>query len=77
MKNILFAACVTVMVISSCTQDEMLSSENGKEPNKAHSRLTLVGGLSPQTRISIGDKTNDAYPLLWSEVDALGVFSRT
>ncbi|TWV12791.1 fimbrillin family protein [Bacteroidaceae bacterium HV4-6-C5C] len=77
MKNILFAACVTVMVISSCTQDEMLSSENGKEPNKAHSRLTLVGGLSPQTRISIGDKTNDAYPLLWSEGDALGVFSRT
>ena len=65
------------LLMASCTQDEIISSDNGKEPATEGSRLTLVGLSSPQTRVSIGDKTGDVYPVIWSEGDALGVFSRT
>lgn len=76
MKNILFATCVVVLTLVGCTQDELLSSdENTKQA--AGSRLTLVGQTSVQTRISIGDKDGDTYPVLWSDGDALGLFSRT
>ena len=65
------------LLMASCTQDEIISSDNGKEPAAEGSRLTLVGLSSPQTRVSIGDKAGDVYPVIWSEGDALGVFSRT
>ena len=65
------------LLMASCTQDEIISSDNGKEPAAEGSRLTLVGLSSPQTRVSIGDKVGDVYPVIWSEGDALGVFSRT
>ena len=65
------------LLMASCTQDEIISSDNGKEPATEGSRLTLVGLSSPQTRVSIGDKNGDVYPVIWSEGDALGVFSRT
>ena len=77
MKNRLFAIGAMILMMTSCTQDELISSDNGKEPATAGSCLTLVGLSSPQTRVSIGDKTGDVYPVLWSEGDALGVFSRT
>ena len=77
MKNKLYAIGVTILMMTSCTQDELISSDNGREPVTAGSCLTLVGLSSPQTRVSIGDKTGDVYPVLWSEGDALGVFSRT
>ncbi len=77
MKNRLFAIGAMILMMTSCTQDEPISSDNGKEPATAGSCLTLVGLSSPQTRVSIGDKTGDVYPVLWSEGDALGVFSRT
>ena len=65
------------LLMASCTQDEIISSDNGKEPAAEGSRLTLVGLSSPQTRVSIGDKAGDVYPVIWSAGDALGVFSRT
>ena len=77
MKNRLFAIGAMILMMTSCTQDELISSDNGKEPATAGSCLTLVGLSSPQTRVSIGDKTGDVYPVIWSEGDALGVFSRT
>ena len=77
MKNRLFAIGAMILMMTSCMQDELISSDNGKEPATAGSCLTLVGLSSPQTRVSIGDKTGDVYPVLWSEGDALGVFSRT
>ena len=77
MKNRLFAIGAMILMMTSCTQDEPISSDNGKEPATAGSCLTLVGLSSPQTRVSIGDKTGDVHPVLWSEGDALGVFSRT
>ena len=77
MKNRLFAIGAMILMMTSCTQDELISSDKGKEPATAGSCLTLVGLSSPQTRVSIGDKTGDVYPVLWSEGDALGVFSRT
>ena len=69
MKNKLYAIGVTILMMTSCTQDELISSDNGREPVTAGSCLTLVGLSSPQTRVSIGDKTGDVYPVLWSEGD--------
>jgi hypothetical protein len=41
-------------------------------------QLTLVGTTeSNGTRISIGDKAGNVYPVLWSEGDAIGLFSKT
>ena len=77
MKNILFLIGAMALIMASCTQDEIVSSDNGKEPSNSGSCLTLVGLSSPQTRVSIGDKAGDVYPVIWSEGDALGVFSRT
>ena len=68
MKNKLYAIGVTILMMTSCTQDELISSDNGREPVTAGSCLTLVGLSSPQTRVSIGDKTGDVYPVLWSRV---------
>ena len=67
MKNRLFAIGAMILMMTSCTQDELISSDKGKEPATAGSCLTLVGLSSPQTRVSIGDKTGDVYPVLWSE----------
>ena len=55
MKNRLFAIGAMILMMTSCTQDELISSDNGKEPATAGSCLTLVGLSSPQTRVSIGD----------------------
>ena len=57
MKNRLFAIGAMILMMTSCTQDELISSDKGKEPATAGSCLTLVGLSSPQTRVSIGDKT--------------------
>ena len=59
MKNRLFAIGAMILMLTRCTQDELISSDKGKEPATAGSCLTLVGLSSPQTRVSIGDKTGD------------------
>ena len=55
MKNRLFAIGAMILMMTSCMQDELISSDKGKEPATAGSCLTLVGLSSPQTRVSIGD----------------------
>ena len=76
MKNRLFAIGAMILMMTSCTQDELISSDKGK-PVTAGACFSLVVLSSSLTRVSIGDKTGDVYPVLWSEGDALGVFSRT
>ena len=77
MKNILFVACVSILLMAGCTQDELLSSDKNGEPTTTGSQLTLIGLSSAQTRTSIGDKSDDTYPVLWNDGDALGLFSKT
>ena len=75
MKNRLFAIGAMILMMTSCTQDELISSDNGKEPATAGSCLTLVGLSSPQTRVSIGDKTGDVLSGALERRGSLGVFS--
>ena len=42
MKNKLYAIGVTILMMTSCTQDELISSDNGREPVTEGSCLTLV-----------------------------------
>lgn len=76
MKNILLAVCVVALAMTGCTQEDIFSSDGNKELLE-ESQFTLIGLTSARTRTSIGDKTGDIYPVLWSDGDALGLFSRT
>ena len=76
MKNILLTVCVAALAMTGCTQEDIFSSDGNKELLEK-SQFTLIGLTSARTRTSIGDKTGDIYPVLWSDGDALGLFSRT
>ena len=78
MKNIFLitlAACSAMWMMSSCTSENIVSESN--DTPIIGSRLTLKGILNSESRVTIGEKDGNAYPLLWSEGDALGVFSTT
>lgn len=78
MKNIFLitlAACSVMCAMSSCTSENIVSGSN--ETSVTGSRLTLKGILNSESRVTIGEKDGNTYPLLWSEGDALGVFSTT
>ena len=76
MKNILLTVCVAALAMTGCTQEDIFSSDGNKELLEK-SQFTLIGLTSARTRTSIADKTGDIYPGLWSDGDALGLFSRT
>ena len=78
MKNIFLitlAACSAMWVMSSCTSENIVSESN--DTPVIGCRLTLKGIMNYESRVTIGEKDGNAYPLLWSEGDALGVFSTT
>src|SRR5690554_4991184 len=77
MRHLFFSiyCMLAITLITGCTKDDIIPSENGVNPKEGH--LTLTVTPSPQTRISIGEKAGDAYPMLWTAGDALGLFSAT
>jgi hypothetical protein len=75
MKRTAFiAALLTTLIAASCTQEQLPATDATPRGGR---QLTLIGHLSSQTRISIGDKTGNTYPVRWSDGDMLGLFSRT
>ncbi len=38
-------------------------------------RISLTGETYPETKVSIGEKDGDKYPLLWSEGDVIAIYS--
>lgn len=74
---------VTGLMIASCNT-EFIDPVNNEVEVGDRDQLTLVGttnnthsGSGSGTRISIGDKTGSTYPVLWTEGDAIGLFSKT
>lgn len=76
MKIHILAISAMAFAMASCSQDSLFP-DNGNGQSGKGTHLTLVGNASQQSRISIGEKTGDTYPVLWSEGDALGIFSKT
>lgn len=72
MKKILYAAGVIASLMTvSCVKEsfEMPAAENG-------TRIRLVGESNGAlTKVSIGEKDGEAYPLLWQAGDAIRVWS--
>lgn len=80
--KILFGICFISLILASCSNDSNIIGNNHEGEIPSLTQLTLTGNTSEntsqiKTRISIGDKEDDHYPILWSEGDALGLFSIT
>ena len=72
MKKILYVAGVVISLMSvSCIKEsfEAPSADNG-------TRIRFIGESNgTQTKVSIGEKDGDKYPLLWQEGDVISVWS--
>jgi hypothetical protein len=67
---------VAGLMITSCST-EFIDPVSDKVGVEDRDQLTLVGINGTETRISIGDKTGNTYPMLWTEGDVIGLFSKT
>lgn len=59
---------------SGCSNDDSFTEETKPQGGKP---FTLFSLAPAELRISIGEKTENTYPVLWSDGDALGLFSAT
>lgn len=80
MKSKYFLILVVIgLMIASCNM-EFIDPVNDEVEVGDRDQLTLVGttdNAQSGTRVSIGDKTGSTYPMLWTEGDAIGLFSKT
>ena len=67
---------VNMVTIVECNNEDILLGEN-ETPISERSTLVLNAMTHTETRISLGDKENGAYPVLWQDGDALGLYSHT
>lgn len=75
--TMILAAGLAAGMASGCSNENLFPGQEGGTTVTNGKPLTLVGSLYPESRMSIGEKSGDVYPLLWNEGDALGVFSTT
>lgn len=61
--------------IVSCSDTADNIEKDALNDNKKS--FTLIAGEDTSTKISVGDKNGDKYPILWVEEDALGLYSST
>ncbi|MDR2626419.1 MAG: fimbrillin family protein [Dysgonamonadaceae bacterium] len=76
MKQLFFAASITMLLLSACSQDDAVVSDNTAALHGS-STLRLISHPAPELRTAIGDKTGNSYPVWWVDGDALGLFSNT
>lgn len=74
MKKTIFACSLLLLAAAGCSKDETAAPNQDGKPV---ANFTLIGATSAETRTSIGDKQDNVYPVLWSDNDALGLFSTT
>ena len=74
MKKILYILCVFAFIGFGCSQDDSFLEDNVQPEGTV---FTLVSLAPTEPRISIGDKDGEVYPVLWTDGDALGLFSKT
>lgn len=69
-RSIVYVILLYSLLLSSC-QEEIA------DPNAPQGKYTYLfeGMNSPESKISVGDKVNDKWPLLWENGDRLGVFT--
>lgn len=69
-KTIYIAAALLLTLAAGCQKETLDESVKGKTV-----RYTFCGETTAPTKISIGEKTGDKWPVLWSAGDKLGIIS--
>ena len=61
---------LSLVLVNSCAMDELvdMDEETGKYT------YVFRGSNTPESKVSIGDKTDGMWPVLWEKGDVLGVF---
>lgn len=73
MKKILYILWVSFFLVSaSCTKDE----DKLEQPVRDGYRIELTGNTRLVSRVSIGEKDGDIYPLLWTVGDVISIYSK-
>jgi hypothetical protein len=61
-----------LLAVSCSIEENKLEQPSASQGTK----LTLTGYTYPQTKVSIGEKDGDKYPLLWGDGDAIAIYSK-
>ncbi|MBO5194605.1 MAG: hypothetical protein J6B62_06885, partial [Bacteroidales bacterium] len=61
-----------LFAVSCSIEENKLEQPSASQGTK----LTLTGYTYPQTKVSIGEKDGDKYPLLWGDGDAIAIYSK-
>lgn len=72
MKRYIFAAGTAVLAVASCSIDE----NKLEQPCEEGTRITLSGQTSLDTKVSIGEKDGETYPLLWATGDVIRISTK-
>ena len=72
MKRYIFAAGTAVLAVASCSIDE----NKLEQPYEEGTRITLSGQTSLDTKVSIGEKDGETYPLLWATGDVIRISTK-
>lgn len=72
MKRYIFAAGAAVLAVASCSIDE----NKLERPYEGGARITLSGQTSLDTKVSIGEKDGETYPLLWATGDVIRISTK-
>lgn len=70
----IYYLCSCILLMTGCTKDDIAESS---EEDVRSGRIMLIGGFAPDTRIAIGEKEGESYPVMWTADDALGIFTVT
>ena len=70
MKNSkLIAALLAIFLVISCTTE--LPEQSVSAPTERHSITLDIA--TPASRVALGDRTEESYPLYWSEGDRISI----
>lgn len=70
MKKTLYITCILAAASFSCTKEEKSLDMTDS------TRITFCGSTVPRTKISVGEKDGNTYPLLWGTGDIIKIYSK-
>ena len=70
MKTYILKYGMVLLAAAGCTAENIEESHVGTPEGQTY--MTLIGNTAVDTKLAIGDKDGDRYPLSWSAGDQLG-----
>ncbi len=75
MKTDILKYGIILLAAAGCTAENLEKNPSGTPEGQTY--MTLIGGTGIDTKLAIGDKDGDKYPLSWSAGDQIGLYSVT